>query len=192
LSDLTDRPESWPVHASEDVWSGHAPFSVRRDHISAPDRPEEQFARLVLQHPGASVVLAVDEEQRALVLMQYRHPAHPRFVERPAGRLAVDGEDPQVAAERELREEAMLVAKTWSHLLTTYPSPGLSSERIEIYLAEDVSEAPDRGDFVPTHEEADMTMAWVPLEDLVDGVLSGRLTDGPLALAVLTYVARRA
>lgn len=176
------------MHASEDIWRGAAPFSVRRDHISAPRR-EERFARLVLDHPGASVVLAVDDDERALVLHQYRHPARTRFVELPAGLLDA-GEDPLVAARRELREEALLEAGTWTHLLTTYPSPGLSSERMELYLARDLSPAPDRGGFVPDHEEADMTLEWVPVPDLVEGVLARRLTDGPLALAVLAYALR--
>jgi 8-oxo-dGTP pyrophosphatase MutT (NUDIX family) len=188
---LTDLPERWPVHEVEAVWDGAAPFSVRRDQISAPGRPDERFGRLVLQHPGAGVVLAVDDAERVLVLRQYRHPAHLRFVELPAGLLDVEHEDPLVAARRELREEGMLVADRWTHLLSTYPSPGLSSERIETYLAEGVSPAPDRGDFEPAHEEADMTVSWVPLRDLLDGVLERRLTDGPLALAVMAYTLRR-
>ena len=179
------------MHASEAIWSGPAPFSVRRDHIAAPGRPDEHFGRLVLEHPGASVVLAVDAEENVLVLQQYRHPAQTRFVELPAGLLDVEGEDPLVAARRELREEGLLLAETWTHLLTAYPSPGLSSERMDIYLAEDLTQAPDRGDFVLRHEEADMTLAWVPLTDLVAGVLARRLTDGPLALAVMAYVLRR-
>lgn len=190
VDDLVDEPESWPVHSTEDVWSGPAPFSVRRDTISAPALPDERFGRLVLEHPGASVVLAVDEQERALVLRQYRHPARTRFVELPAGLLDVTGEDPLVAAQRELREEALLSAETWTHLLTSYPSPGLSSERMEIYLAQDLSAAPDRGDFVPHHEEADMTVDWVPVGDLLHGVLTRRLTDGPLGLAVMAYVLR--
>ncbi len=178
------------MHRTEPIWQGAAPFSVHRDHISAPHSPDEHFGRLVLNHPGAAVVLALDTDERVLVLQQYRHPARMRFVELPAGLLDVDDEDPLLAAQRELREEALLVAETWSHLTTMYPSPGLSSERIEIFLARDVSEADDRGGFEPAHEEADMTSAWVPLQHLVDGVLAGELTDGPLALAVLTYVMR--
>jgi 8-oxo-dGTP pyrophosphatase MutT (NUDIX family) len=185
-----DRPESWPVHAVEEIWSGPAPFSVRRDLITAPGRPGHRFGRLVLQHPGAAVVLAVDADERVLVLEQYRHPARTRFVELPAGLLDTAGEDPLATAKRELREEALLVADTWSHLLSCYPSPGLSSERMEIYLARDVSVAPDRGSFVPEHEEADMTASWVPMTDLVEGVLDRRLTDGPLALAVMAYTLR--
>lgn len=186
-----DEPQAWPVHDSEDVWSGPAPFSVRRDVISAPGRPDERFSRLVLQHPGAVVILALDDQQRVFVLHQYRHPVSMRFVELPAGVLDVEGEDPVEAGRRELREEALLLADRWTHLLSTYPSPGLSSERIELYLAEGLSPAPDRGEFEPEHEEADMTTSWVPLQDLVDGVLEGRLVDGPLALAVMTYLLRQ-
>lgn len=187
MAELRDTPERWTVHEVEDIWSGPAPFSVHRDKISVPGADDERFGRLVLRHPGASVVLAVDHDGRALVLHQYRHPAQLRFVELPAGLLDVEGEDPLEAAKRELREEALLVAQRWTHLLTTYPSPGLSSEKIEIYLAEDVSEATDRGGFEPAHEEADMTTSWVPVQDLVDGVLARRLTDGPLATAVLAF-----
>jgi 8-oxo-dGTP pyrophosphatase MutT (NUDIX family) len=185
-----DRPEAWPVHDVEHVWNGPAPFSVRRDVISAPDRPGERFGRLVLEHPGASVVLAVDDEQQVLVLEQYRHPARTRFVELPAGLLDVPDEDPLLAAKRELQEEGLLLAGRWTHLLTCYPSPGLSAERMEIYLAQDLSTAADRGGFEPSHEEADMTVSWVPMRDLLDGVLTRKLTDGPLALAVMAYALR--
>jgi ADP-ribose pyrophosphatase len=184
---IADSPQSWPVHEVERIWDGPAPFSVRRDMISVPGRPEETFGRLVLEHPGAVVILAVDDDERVLVLQQYRHPVSARLVELPAGLLDVEGEDPEVAARRELREEALLLAERWTHLMTTYSSPGLSSERISYFLAQGLSSAPDRGDFRPEHEEADMTTAWVPVEDLLDGVWAGRVEDGPTAQALLAY-----
>jgi 8-oxo-dGDP phosphatase len=187
MAALADQPEQWPVHTTEDIWSGSAPFSVRRDDISNPRRPDERFGRVVLEHPGAVVILAVDAHERALVLQQYRHPASTRFVELPAGLLDQPGEDPEVAARRELREEALLLADTWTHLLTTYPSPGLSSERIDIYLATGLTAAQDRGGFEPAHEEADMTVSWMPVAALLEGFLAGRLTDGPLGHAVMAY-----
>jgi ADP-ribose pyrophosphatase len=183
-----DRPESWQVHEVEHIWKGAAPFSVRRDIISAPGRPDVRFGRLVLEHPGAVVVLAVDEQQRALVLHQYRHPASMRFVELPAGLLDVEGEDPLVAARRELQEEGLVHAERWTHLFSTYSSPGLVSEKIVYYLAEGLTPAADRGGFEPEHEELDMTLEWVPVEELVTGVREGRLTDGPTIQAVLGYV----
>jgi 8-oxo-dGTP pyrophosphatase MutT (NUDIX family) len=186
----TDEPEHWPVHASEDIWRGSAPFAVRRDEISRPGHPDDVFARVVVEHPGAVVVLAVDDSgdaEQVMVLRQYRHPSNLRFVELPAGLLDVPGEDPVVAARRELLEEAGLEAAEWTPLNTLYPSPGISAERIDVYLARGLSEAPDRGGFQPAHEEADMTTHWMPMADLVAGVLERRLTDGPLALAVVTY-----
>jgi ADP-ribose pyrophosphatase len=191
VTGLVDEPEEWPVHDVEDIWSGKSPFSVRRDVISLPARPDETFGRVVLEHPGAVIVLAVDAEQRALVLRQYRHPASMRFVELPAGLLDQPGEDPEPAARRELQEEGLLVAEHWTHLVSAYPSPGFSSERMEIYLATGLSAAPHRGeDFALEHEEADMTTAWVPVAELLEGFLSGRLTDGPLGLAVMAYSLR--
>jgi ADP-ribose pyrophosphatase len=184
---VRDEPESWPVHDIERIWDGNAPFAVRRDTISTPDRPDETFPRLILEHPGAVVVLALDEQERAFVLRQYRHAALVRFVELPAGLLDKEDEDPLVAAQRELREEALLLAEHWTHLFTTYSSPGVSSEKIGYYLAQGLSEAPDRDGFEPQHEEADMTTAWVPVDELVDGVRDGRITDGPTAQAVLGY-----
>jgi 8-oxo-dGDP phosphatase len=188
---LADQPESWPVHEVEHIWEGHAPFSVRRDLISAPARPGETFGRLVLDHPGAVVILAVDDEDRALVVQQYRHPVGARLVELPAGLLDEPGEDPRAAAERELREEGLVLAERWTHLMTTYASPGLSSERIVYYLAEGITPAPDRGGFEPEHEEADMSLLWVPVEELLRGVLAGRLGDAPLVQAVMAYRLRR-
>jgi ADP-ribose pyrophosphatase len=186
-SRLADRPESWPVHEVERIWDGAAPFAVRRDTISVPGRPEERFGRLVLEHPGAVMVLAVDDRERALVLHQYRHPALLRFVELPAGLLDKEGEDPEVAARRELQEEGLVLAERWTHMFTTYSSPGLSSERIAYFLATGISPAQDRGGFEPAHEELDMTMEWVPVDDLLDGVREGRITDGPTAQALLGY-----
>lgn len=186
---LRDEAEGWPVHATQDVWRGAAPFAVRLDEISVPGE-DERFSRLVVEHPGAVVVLAVDDQGRALVLRQYRHAAGHRFVELPAGLLDEPGEDPLEAARRELLEEAGLEAGEWEHLTTVHNSPGFTSERIALFLARDLRPG-DRSDFLAEHEEADMTMHWVPLEELLAAVLDGRVTDGPLLIALLLHVVRR-
>jgi ADP-ribose pyrophosphatase len=145
----------------------------------------------VVQHPGAVVVLAVDERDRALVLHQYRHPVRRRMVELPAGLLDEPDEDPETAARRELREEALLEADHWEHLLTTFSSPGVTSERIEIFAATGLRAAADRGGFTPAHEEADMTSSWVPVGDLLDAFLARRITDGPTGHALMAWALRR-
>lgn len=188
---MEDRPEHWPVLTQEEVWRRDgSPFAVRRDQVTLP-AGGEPFARMVVEHPGAVVVLAVDPEDRALVLHQYRHPVCARLVQLPAGLLDEPDEDPVEAARRELLEEGALVAEEWTRLVTLATSPGICSERVVVYLARGLSEVPDRGGFEPEHEEADMTAHWVPVADLVAGVLDQQLTDGPLAAAVLSYTLLR-
>jgi 8-oxo-dGTP pyrophosphatase MutT (NUDIX family) len=184
-SGLSDTPEEWPVVGSEDVYRGAAPFAVRSDRLHHPDHgPDDAFARIVVEHPGAAVVLAVDDEDRVLVVVQYRHPAGRRFVELPAGLLDEPGEDPEDAARRELLEETGYRAGSWTHLGSTWSSPGITGEVLHLYLARDLSPV-DRGGFEPEHEEADMHLYWMPLADLVDGVLDGSLADAPVVNAVL-------
>ncbi|MDF9715216.1 NUDIX hydrolase [Nocardioides sp. ChNu-153] len=189
--ELRDEPAAWPVESSEDLHRDGWVVALRADRIRRPGADDEApFRRIVLEHPGAAVVLAVDDDDRVLCLRQYRHAARTRFVELPAGLLDVAGEPALEVARRELREEAAFEAERWTHLVTTYPSPGISSEKASIFLAEGLR-ATDRGDFVLQHEEADMEMLWVPFAELLDGVLAGRITDAPVVIAVLVLHARR-
>jgi ADP-ribose pyrophosphatase len=186
---LADRPEEWPVVESRDLHRGDWVLALRSDRIRHPDHPDgETFNRVTLEHPGAVVVLAIDEQDRAVCLSQYRHPALRRFVELPAGVIDTD-EEPIEVGRRELREEAGLEAGEWTHLLSAYSSPGYSAEVIHYFLARDLREV-GRGDFVLAHEEADMQLFRVPYVELLDAVLAGAVQDAPVALAVLTAHAR--
>lgn len=184
-----DHDESWPVTESTDLHRDGWVMALRADRITRPEGGPP-FRRLVLEHPGAAVVLALDEDERALVLTQYRHPARRRFVELPAGLIDAEGEDPLDVAQRELREETAYAAGRWRHLLSAYSSPGISAEQIHYYLATDLQQV-DRGDFVLQHEEADMDIHWVPVDELIEAALDGRATDAPLVVAVLAYDALR-
>lgn len=168
--------------ATEDVYRTDWVMALRMDEIHAPGN-EQTFGRLVLEHPGAVIVLAVDDRRRAYCLWQYRHPARRRLVELPAGLLDADGESPEDTARRELREEAGLEAGEWIPLGSTWSSPGISGEEMHFFLARDLSDLDD--DFERTHEEAEMTGDWVPVADLRTAVLDGRVGDGPLVQALL-------
>ena len=186
---LGDRAEAWPVLESADVHRDHWVVALRRDLVRRPGAWDEApFHRIVVEHPGAVVVLAMDDEDRVFCLAQYRHAAQRRFVELPAGLCDVAGEDPVEVARRELQEEALLAAREWTHLLSTYSSPGISDEIVHLYLARGLTPV-DRGDFVPEHEEADMETFWAPYDALRDAVLDGRVADAPVALAVLAVEA---
>jgi 8-oxo-dGDP phosphatase len=188
VASWTDVEESWPVLDSEDLHRDDWVMALRRDTVTTPEGGEP-FRRLVLEHPGSAVVLAVDEEERVLCLRQYRHPVGRRLLELPAGLIDHPGEDPLDVARRELREEAAYSAERWEPLLTAYSSPGVSSELIHYYLARGLKPI-DRGDFVLEHEEAHLETHWVPVDEIVTAGLAGDLADAPLLLAVMAYVAR--
>ncbi|MCD4536495.1 NUDIX hydrolase [Nocardioides sp. cx-169] len=189
--EIADVEEHWPVEDSVEVYDGGGwVVRVRADRVRRPGHPAERpFTRVVVEHPGAAVVLAVDDEDRALCLWQYRHPVGRRLVQLPAGLLDVPGEEPAEVARRELREEAGLEASEWTHLATMLSSPGLTEERAHYFLARGLTDV-GRGDFELEHEEAEMEVGWVPLDELRDAVLCGAVADAHVAIAVLTAQAR--
>ncbi|PVG80894.1 NUDIX hydrolase [Nocardioides gansuensis] len=183
---VADRPASWPVVSSRDVHRDSWVVAVREDVVTRPSDPDDRFVRLSVEHPGAVVVLAVDADERVLCLRQYRHTSQHDFVELPAGLRDAGDEPPVETAKRELREEAELQATSWQLMLSTYASAGITSEVHEIFLARGLSHAP-RGDFAMLHEEAEMEVFWVPMADLLEAVLDGRVRQGPLVQGVLAY-----
>lgn len=186
----TDVPQQWPVAGSSYPYDSGWVVRLRSDDVRRPGHPEEEpFTRLVVEHPGAAVVLAVDDEDRVLCLWQYRHAVGQRLVQLPAGLLDVEGEEPVEVARRELVEEAGYEAAEWTHLVSAYSSPGIIGEMSHYYLARGLT-AVGRGDFEPEHEEAEMEIGWVPRAELLEAVLAGRVHDAHLALALLVAQAR--
>lgn len=191
MPELADRSGQWPIATSRVAYDGGGwVVRVREDRIRRPGHPEEEpFTRLVVEHPGAAIILAVDDQDRVLCVWQYRHAVARTLVQLPAGLCDVDGEDAAEVARRELAEEAGLEAREWTHLASTYSSPGFSAEQSHFFLARGLREV-GRGDFTPEHEEAEMELGWVPFADLHEAVASGRLADAHLATAVLLAKAR--
>lgn len=184
---IKDTPEQWQVTATEVPFRGNK-TSVRTDDVVMPDG--RVVKRDYQVHPGSVAVLALDEEGRAIVLRQYRHPVRHRLWEIPAGLLDVPGENPLHAAQRELYEEAHVKAEDWRVLADVYPTPGGCDEAVRIFLARELSEAEGER-FEVFEEEADMELARVPLEELVRGVLAGDLHNTCLVVGVLSAVAAR-
>ncbi|KAA1416002.1 NUDIX hydrolase [Nocardioides humilatus] len=192
MTGLADTPGSWPVVASTDLHRDAWVVGLRRDEIHAPGDDGETFGRLVVEHPGAALVLALEERggvEHVCLIRQYRHAGSGTFVELPAGICDVPGEDPVETAKRELREEASLEASEWRHLMTSYPSVGISSEVHHIYLARGLTHV--ETDYVAQHEEAHLEVFWAPFDDLLAAVLDGRVKEGPIAVATLAYAVIR-
>jgi ADP-ribose pyrophosphatase len=178
----TTEPHDYRVLASETVFEGHV-FSLHRDTVAMPDGGDS--VREVVRHPGAVAVVALDDEERVVLLRQYRHPVGRYLWELPAGLRDADGEPPLETAKRELAEEARLAAGRWSLLATPYSSPGFSDELVLVYLAEDLTTVDLPEGFVVEHEEADMTVERVPLADAVQRVFDGDIRNAAAVVGLL-------
>ena len=186
---LTDEPASWPVVSSAELARGRL-VTVRTDKVRTPD--DELAERDVVIHPGAVAALALDDEQQVLLIRQYRHPVRRLLWEIPAGLRDVAGEPPWATARRELLEEAGYRARDWRVLADYYTSPGFSTERLRVFLARDLDFVPAaKRDFVPEAEEAQLLVAWLPLDEAVRQVFAGELHNGVAALAILAAYAAR-
>jgi 8-oxo-dGDP phosphatase len=177
---VTEARHDFPVKSTKDVYSGRV-MALRSDEVVMPGG--RVATREILEHPGAVAIAALDEDDRLMMIYQYRHAVRRRLWELPAGLLDEAGEDPLETARRELGEEAGLAASDWSALVDVVPSPGFSDEAVRVYLARGLTQVsrPHLGD----DEEADLTSRWIPLTVAVRMVLSGEIVNGVTAAAVL-------
>ncbi|MFF9124605.1 NUDIX domain-containing protein [Streptomyces sp. NPDC014889] len=184
---IKDTPEEWEIRSTSTPFVG-GKTSVRTDDVVMPDG--SVVTRDYQVHPGSVAVLALDEEDRVLLIRQYRHPVRQRLWEIPAGLLDVPGENPLHAAQRELYEEAHVKAEDWRVLTDVYTTPGGCDESVRIFLARGLSEAVGER-FAAEHEETDMEHARMPVGELVRGVLAGELHNNCLVVGALSLVAAR-
>ena len=154
--------------SGESVFEGRL-LQVRRDRVLLPDGAEAQREYII--HPGAVVIIAFTDRQELVMERQFRYPLGREFFELPAGKID-PGEDPAQTARRELAEETGYLASRWRHLALIHPSIGYSNERIEIFLAEDLSAAPAKLD-----DEEFLEVFTLPLGTAIEWVRSGRITD---------------
>jgi ADP-ribose pyrophosphatase len=183
-----ERADDRPVLKTVQRFSGKI-WDVRTDTVDLGKAG--QVERDVLVHTGAVGIIALDEQDRVLLIRQYRHPVAAYCWEPPAGLLDVEGEDPAEAAKRELAEETGYRARTWHVLVDFFNSPGASSESFRCYLARDLEKVADDERHEGEHEELDMPVTWVPLDDAVDLVLTGRLHNPTAVTGVLAAATSR-
>ena len=147
-------------------------IGVRRDQVTMPGG--RTAAREIVEHFGAVAVVVLDDHERVRMIRQYRHSVQRRLWELPAGLLDAKSETPLEAAQRELQEEVGLAAHDWQFLGDIVSSPGFCEESVRVYLARDLCdvEQPTADD-----EEADMTAAWISLDDAFAAIPAGYICN---------------
>lgn len=184
-----DEAGAFPIIESTQAYHGMV-WNVRSEVVDLGT--SGQVRREFIDHTGAVAILALDDQDRVLLLRQYRHPVRSHLWELPAGLLDEPEETWVEAAKRELHEEADLRAQLWYTLADFYTSPGASDETMRVYLARDLSDVDHQERYVREAEEADMIATWVPLDDAVNLVLTGSLHNPATVVGVMAaYLSRQ-
>jgi ADP-ribose pyrophosphatase len=158
----------------------------RVDTIERTDGSRHQ--REIVGHPGAVAIVALDDEDRVLLVRQFRTAVGRTLLEIPAGTLDVDPtagnvEDPDLAARRELEEETGQRAGRWQKLGSFWTAPGFATELMHLYLATDLRPA-DEGRLGPDEDEA-LVDVRVPLVEAVAAAEDGRIADAKSIVGLL-------
>jgi ADP-ribose pyrophosphatase len=164
---------------SERVYEGSL-FNVDHDRLRFSDGIESD--RSIVRHPGAVAIVALLDDNRCLLVEQYRHGPGLRTLEIPAG-TRESGEEPAVTARRELREETGYDAGSLVRLGGAWMAPGFTDEYIDFYLATDLFDAPlDSGD------EHDLSAPISIMSDeLGDAIAEGKIEDAKTIVAFSLY-----
>lgn len=156
--------------------------TIRVDEVTMPDGGTAE--REVVEHDNAVAVLAISDGQ-VVLLRHYRHAVAERQLEIPAGKLDVEGEAPIDAARRELLEEVGLEAVSLEPLIHFYNSAGWSDEATTIYLTDDVRPGSPADDFTAEHEESDLEVIRMDLDEALARVDSGEIRDAKTVIGIL-------
>ena len=166
------------LQQSRIVWEGK--WRVRVDTFRLADG--RLYERGVIDHPGAVVIVPIlpgDDGPRVLMLRQYRPALDRTILELPAGTREAD-EPWLVCAQRELREETGHRAATFTPLGEVWAAPGLTNERMAVFLAEGLS-----GDPLPMDADEEIAVEPWPLAELAAMAIDGRLDDAKSVVGIL-------
>ncbi|MBR6029091.1 MAG: NUDIX hydrolase [Clostridia bacterium] len=163
--------------SSEVVYPG---VIIRLEHWQVELPNGDKALREVAVHPGASAVVALDQEGNVLLVRQHRIAVGRLTLEIPAGKKDGPEEDPLVTARRELSEETGCTAENWRELTVLETTPGFCNERIHIYLATGLSAGashPDEDEFV--------SLTRMPLKEAVRRVMTGDFRDAKTCIGLM-------
>ncbi|MGP7816150.1 NUDIX hydrolase [Niallia sp. 01092] len=162
---------------SEKIFDGRI-ITVQVDEVELPNG--KTSTRELVKHPGAVAVIAVTDEEKLVLVEQFRKPLEKEIVEIPAGKLE-KGEDPAVCAKRELEEETGYGCKSLELLTSFYTSPGFADEIVHLYIAKGLHKIEDAAGL---DEDEFVNLMEVSLEEAQELVKNQRIFDAKTMYAV--------
>jgi ADP-ribose pyrophosphatase len=139
------------------------------ERVTLPNGQQTELE--IVHHPGGAAVVALDTDSNVCLLHQFRHAAGGWLWELPAGKLD-PGEAPLATAQRELQEEAGLIAADWQSLGRIVSSPGVFTEVIHLFLARGLTAVATR-----TEEHELIEVHWLPFQQALAMARDGEITD---------------
>ena len=165
--------------SSQLIYEGRA-VKLRVDTVQMADG--RQTTREIVEHSDCIAVVAIDADNNALLVKQFRKPVEKELLEIPAGGIN-PGEEPETAVRRELREETGYLPQRVERLGGFYSAPGYCSEYLHLYLATDL--IPSQ---LHAEDTEEISLVRVPLAQILGLIISGSICDAKSIAGLLTYL----
>ena len=165
---------------SRDLVAHGAVLDYYQDTIQVPNGNVAKWD--FIKHNGAAAIVPVDEKGRLIMVKQYRNALDRDTIEIPAGGLLTPNEPTMDAAIRELAEETGYRAKSVELLLTIRTTVAFCNEKIDIYLARELTPGSQQLD-----EDEYVQVQAYTVEELTEKIYAGEIQDSKTVAAVLAY-----
>ncbi|MCM3724480.1 NUDIX hydrolase [Neobacillus cucumis] len=162
---------------SEEIFSGKI-ISLHLQDVELPNGKHSK--REIIKHPGAVAVIAVTDENKVVMVEQYRKALERTIVEIPAGKLE-KGEEPEICARRELEEETGYECSSLELLTSFYTSPGFADEIVHVYVAKGLTKKEDAAGL---DEDEFVNLEELTLEEALKYVKEQKIFDAKTIFAV--------
>ena len=161
---------------SERIYEGKI-LNLRKDEVRV--KSGKTAYREIVEHNGGAVAVAITDENKVLLVRQYRQAMGKEMLELPAGKIE-KGENPVETMKRELAEETGYSAENLSLIGEFNPSVGYTDETLYIYMATHLTKGETNFD-----DDEDLELMEIPLQEAVNLVVKGEITDGKTMAGIL-------
>lgn len=162
---------------TEQIYNGKV-ISLQVEEVELPNGKRSK--REIIKHPGAVAILALTDDNKLVMVEQYRKALERTIIEIPAGKLE-QGEKPEVCAIRELEEETGYECARIDWLISFYTSPGFADELVHLYIATGLRQKEHPA---TTDEDEFVNVIEVTIEEALELIKDQKIFDAKTAYAV--------